>query len=73
MDDGIFFSEDSPKPSTGNCNVIIGDCIEILRSQQESGTQYDAIITDPPYELNLMGMSWDNLQFYGNYFLIYLN
>jgi site-specific DNA-methyltransferase (adenine-specific) len=37
-----------------------GDCIDLL-SHWASGTRhFDAIITDPPYELNFMGRSWDN-------------
>lgn len=37
----------------------IEDCLTSLRSQAISGQQYDAIITDPPYEIGLHAKSWD--------------
>jgi DNA modification methylase len=37
--------------------VIRGNCKEVLA--RGSSDAIDAIITDPPYELNFMGRSWD--------------
>lgn len=38
--------------------IINGDMLEELDKMQEN--TIDAIITDPPYELNFMGKGWDN-------------
>lgn len=38
--------------------IINGDCLEELDKLDENSI--DAIITDPPYELNFMGKGWDN-------------
>ena len=38
--------------------IIEGDCLEELDKLQENSI--DAIVTDPPYELNFMGKGWDN-------------
>jgi site-specific DNA-methyltransferase (adenine-specific) len=35
----------------------IGDCLDVLDDQPNT---YDAIITDPPYELGYMGKVWDS-------------
>ena len=37
-----------------------GECISILENLVNDGVQVDAIITDPPYELNFMNKGWDN-------------
>lgn len=37
--------------------IICGDCIEELRKLPSD--YFDAIVTDPPYELGFMGKSWD--------------
>lgn len=34
-----------------------GDCLEVMRSFERES--FDAIITDPPYELGFMGKDWD--------------
>jgi DNA modification methylase len=34
-----------------------GDCIEVMRTQADASV--DAVVTDPPYELNFMGREWD--------------
>ena len=36
----------------------LGDCIEVMRGMPDASV--DSIVTDPPYELNFMGKSWDN-------------
>lgn len=38
--------------------IINGDCLEELDKLEENSI--DAIVTDPPYELNFMGKGWDN-------------
>lgn len=38
--------------------IINGDCLEELNKLDENSV--DAIVTDPPYELNFMGKGWDN-------------
>lgn len=38
--------------------IINGDCLEEL--DKLDGNSIDAIVTDPPYELNFMGKGWDN-------------
>lgn len=38
--------------------IINGDCLEELNKLDENSI--DAIVTDPPYELNFMGKGWDN-------------
>jgi len=37
--------------------VLTGDCREMMKELDSDSI--DAIVTDPPYELNLMGKSWD--------------
>ena len=41
-----------------NKQLIVGDCLEELDRVEENSI--DAIITDPPYELNFMNKGWDN-------------
>lgn len=36
----------------------LGDCLEVMDKLEANSI--DAIITDPPYELNFMGKGWDN-------------
>lgn len=38
-------------------NLILGDCIEQLKSLPDSSV--DSIITDPPYGIRFMGKAWD--------------
>jgi site-specific DNA-methyltransferase (adenine-specific) len=38
--------------------IINGNCLEELDKLDENSV--DAIVTDPPYELNFMGKGWDN-------------
>ena len=40
-------------------DLHIDDCLKLLTSQADSGEQYDAIITDPPYEIGLHAKAWD--------------
>lgn len=37
--------------------LINGDCLEVLRTMQDNSV--DAVVTDPPYGLSLMGKRWD--------------
>jgi site-specific DNA-methyltransferase (adenine-specific) len=37
----------------------IADCLSYLREQRAQGRLFDAVITDPPYEINLHKQSWD--------------
>ncbi len=41
-----------------DARLLTGDCIQQLR--HEADASFDAIVTDPPYELGLMGMKWDS-------------
>lgn len=41
-----------------NCRVIHQDCREGI--DKLDSNSIDAVITDPPYELNLLGKAWDN-------------
>ena len=36
------------------------DCIEQMQKMIDEGVQVDSVVTDPPYELNFMGKSWDS-------------
>lgn len=38
-------------------SVYLGDCVEVLKGLSENSV--DAVVTDPPYELNFMGKGWD--------------
>ena len=35
-----------------------GDCLQVMRSM--ASCSVDSIVTDPPYELGLMGKAWDS-------------
>lgn len=32
-----------------------GDCLEVMQTLIDKGVKVDAVITDPPYEFNLIG------------------
>lgn len=40
--------------------VHIGNCMEVLDDMIRDGRMFDAIITDPPYEIGYMGKQWDD-------------
>ena len=40
-----------------------GDCLEVLEDLISKGIKVDAIITDPPYEINYLGNKWDKKNF----------
>lgn len=40
--------------------LVAGDCLAALRQWQEDSTVFDAVVTDPPYEIALHGKEWDN-------------
>jgi DNA modification methylase len=54
--DLITFETEQPTPLLVMYN---DDCLNILKSLVISGTRYDAIITDPPYEIGLHRKGWD--------------
>ena len=56
MDDLISFSS---QPCDTALSIIMGDCRNVLKEHIKLGISYDAIITDPPYEVGLHGKSWD--------------
>ena len=37
--------------------VTVGDCVEVMRGLPDCSV--DAVVCDPPYELGVMGKSWD--------------
>lgn len=52
----ITFETTRPMPRV---TLHIDDCINSLTSLAISGVRYDAIITDPPYEIGLHNKGWD--------------
>lgn len=40
--------------------LIIGDCVEILATMDAQSV--DAIVTDPPYAISVMGHDWDHMR-----------
>ncbi len=50
------FTDSKNTKSTSKIQVHIGDCLEVLSNKINI---YDAIITDPPYEISMMGKKWD--------------
>lgn len=44
-------------PAPIRINVTEGDCVAVLRAR--AGPLFDAVVTDPPYELGFMGRGWD--------------
>lgn len=47
----------SIKDKANNQRVIHSDCLVVLKTLEDSSV--DAVVTDPPYELNMMAHSWD--------------
>ena len=39
--------------------IIAGDCLDVMLDLDVAGERFDAMITDPPYELKFMGKKWD--------------
>lgn len=56
MDDFISF------PPGGTLNIEIGDCVDVMKRFRDEGVMFDAILSDPPYGINLHGYGdiWDN-------------
>jgi DNA modification methylase len=54
-----FFDFKNGADKRGKCDLLIGDCLEILRGFVRDGIQFDAIVTDPPYEIGLHAKAWD--------------
>lgn len=44
----------------GKISLRIGDCTEVLQEYLDAGKRYDAIITDPPYEVATYYKEWDS-------------
>jgi DNA modification methylase len=42
----------------GDARVVLGDCRDVLRTLADNSV--DSVVTDPPYELGIMGKSWDS-------------
>lgn len=42
---------------SGTVTLHHGDCLEVMRGMADASV--DAVVTDPPYELNFMGRKWD--------------
>lgn len=57
MTDPFFFPN---QKSSSSVNINIEDCREFLRRHRESGQLFDAVVTDPPYEIALHGKAWDS-------------
>jgi len=38
-------------------NLLLGDCRDLLKNIDDNSV--DSIVTDPPYELGLIGLLWD--------------
>ena len=57
-----FFSPDKlidlHEESTMKCEIITGCCLDHLPKMAENSV--DAIVTDPPYEIGIVGQDWDN-------------
>lgn len=53
-----FFQTIDPIPR-GPVDIRIGECLGVLKTLRENGVRFDAIITDPPYEIGLHGKAWD--------------
>jgi DNA modification methylase len=50
-----------PQRQSLECSVTLyrGDCMDVLESFVNEGRQYDAIITDPPFEIGIQAYDWD--------------
>jgi site-specific DNA-methyltransferase (adenine-specific) len=47
-----------PRPEqTSTIEIRIGNCLDLIEPDENV---YDAIVTDPPYSINLHGYAWDN-------------
>jgi len=57
-DDLIVFPEEN-KTRTST-ELVIGDCLEVVKRLRDDGVRFDAIVTDPPYEINYMNKAWDS-------------
>jgi DNA modification methylase len=55
MDD--IFEYENTIEDKNDIEIRIGDCLDLINSTTD---MYDAVITDPPYELSLHGKTWDH-------------
>ncbi len=44
---------------TDQISLYIGDCLDVMDQIITTDTRYDAVVMDPPYEIGLWGMEWD--------------
>lgn len=58
IDDSFFDFGNSKK--RGTATIEVGNCLDVLDRYIEEGVMFDAIVTDPPYEIALHGKSWDS-------------
>ena len=42
--------------------VRTGDCLDVMSSYIELGKKVHAIITDPPYDYDIIGKDWDQTE-----------
>ena len=56
----FVFESKSKLLEIGTVALHIGNCLDILDQNIKAGIQYDAIVTDPPYEIALHNKGWDS-------------
>ena len=59
MDGHASIPADTMQPFGPSPQVIIGDCLDVLRKQRERSVLYDAVVSDLPYEIGLHGSAAD--------------
>lgn len=57
MTDTFVFA---PKSTSTNVDIHIGECRNFLSECVSKGVLFDAVVTDPPYEIALHGKEWDS-------------
>lgn len=57
--DDSFFDFGTTK-KTGQATIEIGNCLDVLQRYIDDGMMFDAVVTDPPYEIAFMGKKWDD-------------
>jgi DNA modification methylase len=60
LTDPFFFPSQGNQSRQGSATYYITECKEFLRNQKKAGVLYDAVVTDPPYEIGYMGKEWDS-------------
>lgn len=54
-----LFDELLPVRAKGTATLIHGDCLVEVRKLIDAGVRFGAVVTDPPYEIDLHGKGWD--------------